>query len=145
MHPLRFPNSGIRTKVFVRKISFKLRVMRLNRVESFNAFAARKARRRGWLWLAARGSRLRLRPPARGRLATAKPPCRGGWLQPRPPCKGAVGHLQGAITRKGNMPQGAATRGCGRLPAAHPQGPAASGKPARGCPWRTRKGRRRRS
>ncbi|RRT71075.1 hypothetical protein B296_00031472, partial [Ensete ventricosum] len=33
-----FPNSGIRAKVFVQKIGFKLGVMRLNRVESFNAF-----------------------------------------------------------------------------------------------------------
>ncbi|RWV82393.1 hypothetical protein GW17_00056110 [Ensete ventricosum] len=35
MHPLRFPNSGIRAKVFVGKIGFKLCVMRLNRVELF--------------------------------------------------------------------------------------------------------------
>ncbi|RZR88241.1 hypothetical protein BHM03_00015783 [Ensete ventricosum] len=41
MHPLRFPNSGIRTKVFVRKINFKLHVMRLYRVESFYAFLLR--------------------------------------------------------------------------------------------------------
>ncbi|RWW29870.1 hypothetical protein GW17_00005582 [Ensete ventricosum] len=38
MHPLRFPNNGIRAKIFVRKISFKLRVMRLNHVELFYAF-----------------------------------------------------------------------------------------------------------
>ncbi|RWW75245.1 hypothetical protein BHE74_00016742 [Ensete ventricosum] len=38
MLPLRFPNSGIRAKVFMRKIGFKLRVMILNRVESFYAF-----------------------------------------------------------------------------------------------------------
>ncbi|RRT49988.1 hypothetical protein B296_00031286 [Ensete ventricosum] len=38
MHPLRFPNSGTRAKVFIRKIDFKLRVMRSNRVESFYAF-----------------------------------------------------------------------------------------------------------
>ncbi|RWW41354.1 hypothetical protein BHE74_00053160 [Ensete ventricosum] len=41
MHPLRFPNSGIRANVFVRKIGFKLRVMRLYRVESFYAFLLR--------------------------------------------------------------------------------------------------------
>ncbi|RWW02029.1 hypothetical protein GW17_00034899 [Ensete ventricosum] len=35
---LRFSNSGIRAKVFIRKIGFKLRVMRLNRVESFYTF-----------------------------------------------------------------------------------------------------------
>ncbi|RWV95073.1 hypothetical protein GW17_00042333 [Ensete ventricosum] len=34
----RFPNSGIIAKIFVRKIGFKLYVMRLNRVESFYAF-----------------------------------------------------------------------------------------------------------
>ncbi|RZS25786.1 hypothetical protein BHM03_00059046 [Ensete ventricosum] len=38
MHPLRLSNSGIRAKVFMRKIGFKLRVMRLNRVECFYAF-----------------------------------------------------------------------------------------------------------
>ncbi|RZS19666.1 hypothetical protein BHM03_00052099 [Ensete ventricosum] len=37
MLPLRFPYSGIRAKVFVRKIGFKLCVMRLYRVKSFNA------------------------------------------------------------------------------------------------------------
>ncbi|RWV87360.1 hypothetical protein BHE74_00052374 [Ensete ventricosum] len=41
MHPLRFPNSGIRAKVFVWKIGFNLRMMRLNRVESFYAFFLR--------------------------------------------------------------------------------------------------------
>ncbi|RRT34178.1 hypothetical protein B296_00040252 [Ensete ventricosum] len=38
MHPLRFPNNGIRAKIFVRKIGFKLRVMRLYRVKSFYGF-----------------------------------------------------------------------------------------------------------
>ncbi|RRT36701.1 hypothetical protein B296_00039613 [Ensete ventricosum] len=38
MLPLRFPNSSIKAKVFMRKIGFKLCVMRLNRVESFYAF-----------------------------------------------------------------------------------------------------------
>ncbi|RZS17882.1 hypothetical protein BHM03_00050086 [Ensete ventricosum] len=38
MHLLRFPNSVIGAKVFVRKIDFKLRVMRLNRIESFYTF-----------------------------------------------------------------------------------------------------------
>ncbi|RWV95104.1 hypothetical protein GW17_00042301 [Ensete ventricosum] len=47
MHPLRFPNSGIRAKAFVRKIGFKLRVMRLNHVESFYAFLLRAVARRG--------------------------------------------------------------------------------------------------
>ncbi|RWW40590.1 hypothetical protein BHE74_00053987 [Ensete ventricosum] len=86
--------------------------MRLSHVESFNAFVARRARRGGWLWLAARGSQLWPRPPAKGRLATANlpPPCKGGRLQPRPPCKGAAIHLQGSAASKGNSPQGA-TRG----------------------------------
>ncbi|RWV87643.1 hypothetical protein GW17_00050341 [Ensete ventricosum] len=133
MHRCRFPNSGNRAMIFVRKIGFKLCVMRLNRVESFNAFTAITARRRGWPWLAARGNRLRPRPAARVRLATANPPCRGGRLLPRPPCKGAAGHLQGAAARRGNSSQGAATRGRSRLrparkrlPMAHPQGVAAS-------------------
>ncbi|RWV81334.1 hypothetical protein GW17_00057260 [Ensete ventricosum] len=38
MHPLKFPDSGIRAKVFVRKIGFKLRVMRLYRIELFYVF-----------------------------------------------------------------------------------------------------------
>ncbi|RRT43720.1 hypothetical protein B296_00053473, partial [Ensete ventricosum] len=37
MHPLKFPKSGIKAKVFVRKIGFKLCLMRLNRVELFYA------------------------------------------------------------------------------------------------------------
>ncbi|RWV77295.1 hypothetical protein GW17_00061895 [Ensete ventricosum] len=40
MHPLRFPNSGIGAKVFVRKISFKLHMMRLNRIELFYVLVA---------------------------------------------------------------------------------------------------------
>ncbi|RWW56632.1 hypothetical protein BHE74_00036638 [Ensete ventricosum] len=41
MHPLRFPNNGISAKVFVRKVGFKLRMMRLNHVELFYAFMLR--------------------------------------------------------------------------------------------------------
>ncbi|RWW07759.1 hypothetical protein GW17_00028843 [Ensete ventricosum] len=41
MHLLWFPNSGIRAKVFVRKISFKLHVMRLNHIELFYVFLLR--------------------------------------------------------------------------------------------------------
>ncbi|RWV95710.1 hypothetical protein GW17_00041646 [Ensete ventricosum] len=53
MHPLRFPYSDIKAMVFVRKISFKLRVMRLNRIKSFYAFLLRFCRKRseergGW-------------------------------------------------------------------------------------------------
>ncbi|RWV93837.1 hypothetical protein BHE74_00044701 [Ensete ventricosum] len=59
MLPPRFPNSGIRAKVFVRKISLKLRVMILNRVESFYALL---------LYFRSEGSE------EEGRLAMASPP-----------------------------------------------------------------------
>ncbi|RWV81979.1 hypothetical protein GW17_00056558 [Ensete ventricosum] len=53
MLPLRFHNSGIKAKVFVRKIDFKLRVMRLHRVELFYAFLLRFRsegnKERGWV------------------------------------------------------------------------------------------------
>ncbi|RRT38434.1 hypothetical protein B296_00049560 [Ensete ventricosum] len=104
MHPLRFPNSGIRAKVFVRKIGFKLHVMRLNRVESFNAFAARQRGGRdgrGWLQKAAGCDQ---GPLTRGRLATGNPPCRGNRLQLRPPCKGAADHRQGGGCPQGQQP-----------------------------------------
>ncbi|RZS17658.1 hypothetical protein BHM03_00049829 [Ensete ventricosum] len=128
-------------------------MMRLNRVESFNGFAARTARRTGWPWLAARGSRLRLRSPARGRLATANPStCRGGRLQSRPPYKWVADHLQGAAARRRNSPQGAAASGeparddrrrparKGQPPVTHPQ-EAAHGAPAwGGRQWPARKG-----
>ncbi|RZR73220.1 hypothetical protein BHM03_00021591 [Ensete ventricosum] len=83
MLPLRFPNSGIRAKVFVGKIGFKLRVMRLHRVELFYTFLLRfhseGNEERGWLATA--------KPSARGRSAVAKASCRGSrpWLD----------HLQG--------------------------------------------------
>ncbi|RZS13128.1 hypothetical protein BHM03_00044659 [Ensete ventricosum] len=99
--------------------------MRLNHVESFNAFAARTVRRRGWPWLATRGSRLR----------------------PRPPCKWAVGHLQGAVAHKGRPPAGAVgcgqpARGCPRrtrmgLPLARAAG-RRGGRPLAGRPAATR-------
>ncbi|RZR80951.1 hypothetical protein BHM03_00007072 [Ensete ventricosum] len=90
MHSLRFPNSGIETKVFMRKIGFKLRVMRLNRVESFYTFlllyAAKAARRRGGQ---PRPAPMQGRPPtarvttardapAWGRPPTASPATRNG-------------------------------------------------------------------
>ncbi|RWV78391.1 hypothetical protein GW17_00060645 [Ensete ventricosum] len=111
MHPLVFPNCGIRAKVFVRKIGFKLRVMRLNRVESFNAFTAITARRRGWSWLAARGSRLQPRPPCKGAAGHYQPPLQGRPVATRPPARGMP------ATCKGRPP-----RGRGRLPTVHPQG-----------------------
>ncbi|RWW11720.1 hypothetical protein GW17_00024645 [Ensete ventricosum] len=53
---LRFPNSGVKAKVYVRKIDFKLHVMRLNRVES--------------------GGRLRPRSPTRGLPAATWVACK---------------------------------------------------------------------
>ncbi|RWV90851.1 hypothetical protein GW17_00046910 [Ensete ventricosum] len=38
MLPPRFPNSGIRAKVFMQKIGLKVCVIKLNRIESFYAF-----------------------------------------------------------------------------------------------------------
>ncbi|RWW42847.1 hypothetical protein BHE74_00051572 [Ensete ventricosum] len=86
-------------------------------------------------------------PPLQGRPVASKAP-----LQGRPPA--------GATARKGRQPAGAAD--CGqpawavacvaparddrqrlarkKLPTVHPQGTAASGQPARGCPRRTRRG-----
>ncbi|RWV84973.1 hypothetical protein GW17_00053274 [Ensete ventricosum] len=98
MHPLRFPNSGIRAKVFVRKIGSKLRVMRLNRVELFYALVAAigsESRR----CLRGRGDHMHVVYMQRW-LATARPPA-------------------GAAARRGSSPQGAATRGHGRLRPAH--------------------------
>ncbi|RZS26594.1 hypothetical protein BHM03_00059957 [Ensete ventricosum] len=116
MHPLKFPNSGIRAKIFVRKIGFKLHVMRLNRVELFYALvAAINSESRHCL----RGRGGHMHDVCMQRwLATAKPPAgastmawlpaRSGQLQPRPPCKRAT-------ARRGSSPQGAATREHGRL------------------------------
>ncbi|RWV76791.1 hypothetical protein GW17_00062486 [Ensete ventricosum] len=82
MLPLRFRNSVIRAKIFVQKISFKLRVMRLNRVESFYAFL---------LHFYSKGNEEEGRPatasPMYGRPPMARP-------RPRPPCKGVAGYGQ---------------------------------------------------
>ncbi|RRT34937.1 hypothetical protein B296_00058441, partial [Ensete ventricosum] len=70
MHPLRFPNSGIRVKVFIGKISFKLRVMRLNHVESFYVFLLRfRSEEEGQLGMA--------RPSAKGAVGYGQAPCKG--------------------------------------------------------------------
>ncbi|RWW05338.1 hypothetical protein GW17_00031393 [Ensete ventricosum] len=93
--------------------------MRLNRIESFNVFAVRIARRRGWSWLAARGNRLRPRPPTWGRLAMANlPPAGATGCSQRPLARGLP------ATCKGRPLAGAV--GCGQ-----PTGVAASGAPAR--------------
>ncbi|RWV99067.1 hypothetical protein GW17_00038050 [Ensete ventricosum] len=130
--------------VFVRKIDFKSCVMRLNRVESFNAFTARTARRRGWPWLAARGSQLRPRPPARGRPVAAKAPQQGGC---RPPARG--GRPYGQQPARGAHPLvRPAHRGVcqwrahkGRPPVSSPQG-ASHGATGRGDTGRNAQRRR---
>ncbi|RWW45658.1 hypothetical protein BHE74_00048480 [Ensete ventricosum] len=77
MHPLRFPNRGIRAKVIVRKIGLKLRVMRLNRIESFYAFL---------LHFRYEGSPCKGQPgmamasPLAGAAGYGKAPCKGGLL-----------------------------------------------------------------
>ncbi|RWV97618.1 hypothetical protein GW17_00039581 [Ensete ventricosum] len=83
MLPLRFPNSGIRAKVFVQKIGFKLCVMRLNRVESFYAFLLR-------LWNKRSEERRQsaMARPSVGMAGHGQASCRGERLWPRPPCKG---------------------------------------------------------
>ncbi|RWV80138.1 hypothetical protein GW17_00058624 [Ensete ventricosum] len=134
MHLLRFPNSGIRAKVFMRKIGFKLCMMRLNRVESFYIFVLR-FRSEG---NEEEGQQGMARPPARGRPIAAKAPLqRGRRLRPGP--------LQGTIARRGSSSQGAGTRSGSSRPwsrpaATSPQG-AARDAPARDDrPWPCRKG-----
>ncbi|RWW11221.1 hypothetical protein GW17_00025190 [Ensete ventricosum] len=73
---LRFSNSDIRAKVFVRKIDFKLHVMRLNRIEPFCAFLLQFCiirSKEGWLAMA--------RPPA-GVAGHDQAACRGSRLRP---------------------------------------------------------------
>ncbi|RWV84892.1 hypothetical protein GW17_00053362, partial [Ensete ventricosum] len=110
MHSLRFPNSGIRAKVFMRKIGFKLLVMRLNRVEWFYTFL---------LHFRSEGNE------EEGRPTTASPPCRTG--RPRP--SRSQGPLQGGGGRPAAArasPQGAVaarrggTYGQKRCPRAQP-------------------------
>ncbi|RWW39106.1 hypothetical protein BHE74_00055588 [Ensete ventricosum] len=94
MHQLRFPKSGIRAKVFVRKIGFKLRVMRLNRVELF------------YTLVAAIGSENRRCLRARGGHMHAV--CMQRWLATARPPVGAADH--GLATCKGRLPAGATAR-----------------------------------
>ncbi|RZS28750.1 hypothetical protein BHM03_00062387 [Ensete ventricosum] len=132
MHPLWFPNSGIRAKVFIRKIGFKLRVMRLNRVELFYALVAvidSESRR----CLRGRGGHMPVVYMQRW-LATARPPigavghglatCKGRPAAARPPAMGC--RLQGQQPTRGGHPRA-------RPVVASPQGPTGSGQPARGC------------
>ncbi|RZS00246.1 hypothetical protein BHM03_00029911 [Ensete ventricosum] len=121
MHPLKFPNSGIRAKVFVRKIGFKLRVMRLNRVESFYVFL---------LHFRSEGNEEEGRPttasPMQDRQPTARP-------QLRPPARGGV-RLRSRPARKGG--QRMPTRSCRPRPTLPPVGEAT---PAAGVavPWQS--------
>ncbi|RZR85288.1 hypothetical protein BHM03_00012234 [Ensete ventricosum] len=91
MHPLRFPNSGIRAKVFVWKIGFNLRMMRLNRVESFYAFFLRFRsegnKEEGWPATASPHVGLATHGQAaagcgQGQLARVAPACMAGCGQP---------------------------------------------------------------
>ncbi|RWW37037.1 hypothetical protein BHE74_00057898 [Ensete ventricosum] len=121
MLPLRFSNSGIRATVFMRKISFKLRVMRLNGIESFYVLLLRfyserseegrpavaislvgvvghgQAPCRGTTYGQAgcRGSRLRPRLPARRRLVDRKQSLTRVVARRRPPV-GTVAHKDAA-------------------------------------------------
>ncbi|RWV80663.1 hypothetical protein BHE74_00058904 [Ensete ventricosum] len=81
MLPLRFHNSGIIAKVFMRKISFKLRVMRLNRIESFYAFLLRFCSERN-----EKGRPAMARAPA-GAVGYGQGPRRGCRTWPGPPVK----------------------------------------------------------
>ncbi|RWV80149.1 hypothetical protein GW17_00058622 [Ensete ventricosum] len=139
MHPLRFPNSGLRAKVFMRKIGLKLCVMILNRVESFYAlllcFHNKDNKERGWQAMA--------RPPA-GVASHGQSPCKAGhprpcsWLQPRPPTRGwpatAKAPCRGS-RQHARPPAGMASacRGdtCGRRQ--HPRLGRRGGCPLRGC------------
>ncbi|RWV82094.1 hypothetical protein GW17_00056435 [Ensete ventricosum] len=119
MHPLRFPNSGIRAMVFMRKIGFKLRVTRLilNEEEGQQGLARPPSR----------GQPTAAKAPFKGAVDCGHTPCKGrllagaaatrghSRLQPRPPCKGAAGCGQAPC--KGRPPTGTTgccqpTRGC---------------------------------
>ncbi|RWV96330.1 hypothetical protein GW17_00040973 [Ensete ventricosum] len=113
MHPLKFPNSGIRAKVFVRKIGFKLRVMRLKRVESFYVFL---------LCFCSEGSeegRLATGSPHAGPATHGQAGCKGQLATSKAPYKGAASHGQSPL--QGKPPAGAVAHGHGwrlRAPAA---------------------------
>ncbi|RZS19746.1 hypothetical protein BHM03_00052179 [Ensete ventricosum] len=118
MHPLRFPNNGIRAKVFMRKVGFKQRVMRLNYVELFYALVA------------AIGSESR--HCLRGRGGHMHAVCMQRWLATARPPIGAVGH--GLATCKGRPPARAAARkGASRQGLPPASSPAASRGGGAGC------------
>ncbi|RRT59539.1 hypothetical protein B296_00021074 [Ensete ventricosum] len=115
MLPLRFSNSGIRAKVFMSKIGFKLHVIRSNRVESFYTFllcfCSKRSEERGQPAMAKpsagvaghgqapyRGSRPRL-ATCKGRRAMAKAPCTRGcrlWLAHRGGSRLRLAHKGGS-------------------------------------------------
>ncbi|RRT37325.1 hypothetical protein B296_00016916 [Ensete ventricosum] len=143
MHTLRFHNSGIRANVFIRKIGFKLCVMRLNHVESFYAFLLR-FRSEG---NEEEGQQGMARPPIRGRSAIAKAPYKGAVSYGQAPYKwrpleeatAARGHDRLRPARKGLSPttrlQGAVARSSparGGHQRPGRKGAAAHGAPARG-------------
>ncbi|RRT66639.1 hypothetical protein B296_00031248 [Ensete ventricosum] len=125
MHPLRFPNSGIRAKVFVRKIDFKLRVMRLYRVESFYAFLLR---------FRSEGSEEEGLPP----MAS---PHAGSTTHGQDATKASPQGRQSPVARRpqrGRLQDGACKW---RSPATSSQGSATRGQATSGgCPWRACKG-----
>ncbi|RZR83061.1 hypothetical protein BHM03_00009609 [Ensete ventricosum] len=98
MHPLRFPNSGIGAKVFMRKIGFKLPMMRLYRVELFYAFL---------LYFRSEGSEEEGRPVTHSQASNA----RKGSSRPRA--------RSAAASPKGWQPP-AGTAACSTAPAASP-------------------------
>ncbi|RWV78750.1 hypothetical protein GW17_00060234 [Ensete ventricosum] len=122
MHPQRFPNGGIRAKVFVQKIGFKLRVMRLYHIGSFYAFL---------LHFYSESSE-------KGRPATASPhvgPATHGQAAAKAPLPAPA---RGRPTMARASPQGATLAGTAGY--SHWQRGASKGAgcraPARGCrPW----------
>ncbi|RWW14688.1 hypothetical protein GW17_00021513 [Ensete ventricosum] len=137
MLPLRFPNSGIRAKVFVRKIGFKLYVMRLNRVESFYAFLlrfrseCREEEGRPATTSPHSGSAARATGCGQGPMpATAKAPCRGSRQHVLPPV-GMAGPYRGGASRRRQRPRPGRK---GQPPTTRPQGAAARCEAARGSP-----------
>ncbi|RWV83952.1 hypothetical protein GW17_00054382 [Ensete ventricosum] len=127
MLPLRFPNSGIRAKIFVRKIGFKLCMMRLNRIESFYVFLLyfcnKRSKDRGqsttarlsagvvghsqapykggrpWLGHLQGGGPPRLGHLQGGDRLWPRPPAKGRPTAAKAPYKGVVGCYQGQPAR----------------------------------------------
>ncbi|RWV78742.1 hypothetical protein GW17_00060239 [Ensete ventricosum] len=118
MHPLRFPNSGIKAKVFMRKFGFKLGFRAIVTVIGSES--------RRCLW--GRGDHMNVVCMQRW-LAMARPPAGvvGYGLATYKDRSVAVGPLQGAIAHRVSSRQGAVTRGHGRLPLAGAMAPIAKG------------------